>query len=1686
MKKFLLVLIAVAVAILAVSCTVPITTADPVVTGLAVDGITKTEYLLGDALDLTGATLTARYDNGTVNRLVLEKAVEDKIVTLSDYDMNKSGEQKVTVTFGGKTTTFTIRIEQWTLLSVELFTEPYVLDYVVGEDVDFAGASIRLTYEGNKVVYRDVSPEMVQAYRNSVVGTEKIRLSLNGVDMSFDVRFHEKTAIAVSTVYIDEGNNFVFIGQGDRYDTTGMTVSVTYDNGEKPKFDAKKDLSDSLFIQLNDQLPETVTAVMMYYPDDYRETYTYTLYGTTRVAIGEKVYPGKELATNSVTRGDQTYALNPVTSKSYGTVTNISINQNGSKDITVSTTERYSLDSVSVKKGDIIAKDTFIGYVNGAAIYSNGGGIVDETTVDGVVLKTAPTTTFTSRVKEKSFSRMEILTLPKPTRFKDTTINNMIEGDELDASTGNVRVYYDDGSQQMFRMDDGMIAFVNETSESVNVPFVLKPGRQKVLVVYGQVVTNYAEFYVTMEGKYPVELTVDLDSISGRTFYFGDKISLSSMTYHVRYNNGTSSEPEPITEDMVGEGSLECAEKDRTYDATIMFSLPSKYLSLLPTDENGLPIEYIHSYCRYVVAPQPIKAIEFAKKPVKVYVTDKSNIQYEGALLDVYYRNNDRKTVDLSDGELNVITEEVTEWDEIETFNFTYSGATFERLYVFMRQGDSETGTAAEIIRGKYKGLEARVVYFDRFNEKSGTQANYTYYLINGFAVESVKVNILKDVEGKEIYKKDYTQYEDWDFSGLELNVTYAGGASAVVDLTGDMVYGGNTYKKGTDIPVKFYYLGATDDNTLKINVGDRVPTSLTPVSKGRSVYTARFNAKIDFSDYVFTLSYNAGPSERITGDMLKDIPGKETSSGFWYRMYSMIGVSVDSLSVPGTVIYELCYSYPDENAPKGYSYIRSMPYSAVAEGLAEHPDSADFTVFTVTAVEGTNPVVRIAYEQNVRSGDKTINQTYRYTETIIEDECNVEIERHKLNSETSVDAVLEVTEGTEKITYPVLAEVAAGWEIMLSEFFDGEVIEKYLTVYMLDADTGETIVDYVRITPDMLNYNKTEETLGYRPVTITYKNNQCKVYVYVWRAELAQVDVAKEPLKNYIYTQIDSEADLDLEGGVIELTFQKYSRNGERAGEMKKYVRMDSDDLTYSGFIRNLYSKEGEKVTIGIQYKTYDNLMTSYEIFVYDRQDVSFSYSNIIFFYGNAAPAAYSARKLIDEFELPTDITLTYIEAKDLITLSQYLALGSAARKYYMPVTMYDENMNMTMSMFIRARGEMGGSGDIVTSNYIDPAAGSYYVKYGRIALVSEEDYDRLDEATRAYLIPVPTYKANGELVETFYTTTNEAIVGPKIRWYEGVIVDQLTKEEYNALSEEEKAQYEEISNSYYILMCVVDDRSLKPVKGENKFNIRYYETANYAFQRYTVIPKVVEVSVENGDEKAKVLRVNTSFIENNQRVNGNPYAIYYLHNPGYAVLTGIQAAIETEYNEVNYINSVYLASPNEKYFEIIIKFMDNYEESGATDWIVREIYYRVLSALTSEDFYDLMGVRLTSINFDLENGGAAYDFNANVNQKDIMKTRIAEMTITGVNIFDKTSLQEDIDNGTHYNKVSYTLSFGDTKTRRGVLQLLDGYLGVRENEGVYSLFAGQGTLEHPSYTVDLGNIVLVAVDENTVKVSK
>jgi len=81
----------------------------PTVTGISVKTLpTKTEYIVDESIDTTGLTLTATYSDGTSEDIT-------EGYTVSGFDSATTGTKTVTVTYEGKTTTFSVTVRAYSV-----------------------------------------------------------------------------------------------------------------------------------------------------------------------------------------------------------------------------------------------------------------------------------------------------------------------------------------------------------------------------------------------------------------------------------------------------------------------------------------------------------------------------------------------------------------------------------------------------------------------------------------------------------------------------------------------------------------------------------------------------------------------------------------------------------------------------------------------------------------------------------------------------------------------------------------------------------------------------------------------------------------------------------------------------------------------------------------------------------------------------------------------------------------------------------------------------------------------------------------------------------------------------------------------------------------------------------------------------------------------------------------------------------------------------------------------------------------------------------------------------------------------------------------------------------------------------------------------------------------------------------
>ena len=186
------------------TCELPVTVKVKALASIAVKtNPTKTEYTQGDtALDLAGLVITLTYDDNTTDEVAYSDTTKDRFAT-SGFDSSAAAEsQAITVTYGGKTTTFNVVIK----------AKVYFKSFVAGTDTGKTANSSdyetitstdglvtmggRSKYQLNEWSTRDYNAETGAGYTytarvkvNKTSGSAKGELTIKNVKIGDVLRF---------------------------------------------------------------------------------------------------------------------------------------------------------------------------------------------------------------------------------------------------------------------------------------------------------------------------------------------------------------------------------------------------------------------------------------------------------------------------------------------------------------------------------------------------------------------------------------------------------------------------------------------------------------------------------------------------------------------------------------------------------------------------------------------------------------------------------------------------------------------------------------------------------------------------------------------------------------------------------------------------------------------------------------------------------------------------------------------------------------------------------------------------------------------------------------------------------------------------------------------------------------------------------------------------------------------------------------------------------------------------------------------------------------------------------------------------------------------------------------------------------------------------------------------------------
>ncbi len=532
-------------------------------------------------------------------------------------------------------------------------------------------------------------------------------------------------------------------------------------------------------------------------------------------------------------------------------------------------------------------------------------------TVNGILI------TFTCTVSEPVVTAFTIDVLPVTRAITlgdrvlapSSDVLHIVEGAEIDWSTGSGTVYYDNGATLTLPLSDPSIYPFYNTIDGEYLPkdykFTAK-GEQIVQVRYGN--SNiYTPLYITVNEKTPLDLILSdkrpsanpdsgLTFVEEQVYVEGSTFSTSFLVYNILYNNATY---KYNVDTVSGWGSV---EESMVANDGSTFTLSRSNLATdgkqhinfeIDDVKAGYKISVVAKTARYLKVQAPYRD--------KYLLNDALNLQ--GSYLYVEYNDN-----------------------------------TFERIEPIPDTAvsikDSE-GNPASILssEGLYTIEVAYAGMTAEFSVEAVTQENYVSQItLDGESLDEVK---------------NYANFDEIPFSTMSMNVVYGDGNRVTVPLNQAEMLVYDRYASGRQ-DIYFRYEGFVF--IYKINIeGRRVSSIEVTKAPDKLVYILGVDTELDITGLLITKVFN----DNDRGEQ-----------NYFDDLWSFSGYN---LGVEGEQTVKVIYDLGDRVYETGFiievatASVKEIYFDDTQSGVSlfkkdEHPEiEADFRGISVTYRDDVN-----------------------------------------------------------------------------------------------------------------------------------------------------------------------------------------------------------------------------------------------------------------------------------------------------------------------------------------------------------------------------------------------------------------------------------------------------------------------------------------------------------------------------------------------------------------------------------------------------------------------------------------------------------------------------------------------------------------------------------------------------------
>lgn len=500
----------------------------------------KTDYIIGDRLDMTGAIITVFMENGTDVDIVVDNSIVTG--TSARLDVNKeftnTGERlELNIGYGSKTIPFYVNVAAATLTAVEIVEWPTKTSYYLGETkFDPAGLKLNYTYNNGKTETVNAESQSNLRYvfdfsvsnNQSPVKVQYVEEDEVLFEAGFTVIVNNKRYVSLRVIQRPNGSDMLIEGFSEIDLSTGR-VEVTFDDNSTLELSMD---DESISISKYDNLFIGQQTISVYYMNNVNNCGTFSVITNAKSAesvtlsgveeIKEVEYFEAQAAKISIARLYYTVLYNNGTTGERFPVSESML------------AEGCNLDCVSDRGSHGIKTLRFL---------------IEDISVE-----------FQINIIPKAVVKVEIETLP--------TNTYIVAGGQPNPSGGVIRATYNNGTNEKIDMTDARIRLHFKTDAIAGENIVVK--------VYVDEISDTApfdEYTVRVIDRKAESVALEREPSKVTGYKYGDAIDFSGLILSVAFGDGTTSKLRATGSIVVDGKSFVSFETDRQSSESVAVSV---------------------------------------------------------------------------------------------------------------------------------------------------------------------------------------------------------------------------------------------------------------------------------------------------------------------------------------------------------------------------------------------------------------------------------------------------------------------------------------------------------------------------------------------------------------------------------------------------------------------------------------------------------------------------------------------------------------------------------------------------------------------------------------------------------------------------------------------------------------------------------------------------------------------------------------------------------------------------------------------------------------------------------------------------------------------------------------------------------------------------------------------------------